>query len=112
MNKPTYKNKLLKYKPLFNVSHEYITCPIFWFSCYVQLFATHGLLPTRLLCPCDFLGKNTGVGYHFLLQGIFLTQESNPGLLHCRWILFNIHRHLFFSDSAIFKEFMAFRIDM
>ena len=35
----------------------------------------HGLLPTRLLCPYDFLGKNTGVGYHFLLQGIFLTQE-------------------------------------
>ena len=29
----------------------------------------------------DFLGKNTGVGYHFLLQGIFLTQESNQHLL-------------------------------
>ena len=32
-------------------------------------------------------GKNTGVGFHFLLQGIFPTQESNPGLLYCRWIL-------------------------
>ena len=31
-----------------------------------------------------FSGKNSGVGCHFLLQGIFLTQESNPGLLHCR----------------------------
>ena len=29
-------------------------------------------------------GKNTGVGCHFLLQGIFLTQGSNPGLPHCR----------------------------
>ena len=29
----------------------------------------------RLLCPWDFLGKNTAVGYHFLLQGIFLTQD-------------------------------------
>ena len=29
--------------------------------------------PTRLLCPWDFPGKNTGVGCHFLLQGIFLT---------------------------------------
>ena len=43
-----------------------------------------GLQPTRLLCPWDFPGKNTGAGCHFLLQGIFPTQESNPGLLHCR----------------------------
>ena len=33
----------------------------------------HGLQPTSLLCPWDSPGKNTGVGYHFLLQGIFLT---------------------------------------
>ena len=32
-------------------------------------------------------GKNTGVGYHFLLQGTFLTQGSNLCLLHYRWIL-------------------------
>ena len=31
-----------------------------------------------LLCPWDFSGKNTGVGCYFLLQGIFLTQGSNP----------------------------------
>ena len=36
----------------------------------------------------DFPVKNTGVGSHSLLQGIFLTQRSNPGLLHCRWILY------------------------
>ena len=36
----------------------------------------------------DSWGKNPGVGCHFLLQGIFLTQGSNPGLLHCRWILY------------------------
>ena len=35
-----------------------------------------------LLCPWDFPGKNTGVGCHFLLQGIFLTQGSNSGVLH------------------------------
>ena len=34
----------------------------------------------------DSPGKNTGVGSHALLQGIFPTQGSNPGLLHCRWI--------------------------
>ena len=41
----------------------------------------YGLYPARLLSPWDFPGKNTGVGYHFLLQGIFLTQGSNPHLL-------------------------------
>ena len=33
----------------------------------------------------DSPDKNTGVGYHALLQGIFPTQGSNPGLPHCRW---------------------------
>ena len=36
--------------------------------------------PTRPLCPWDSPDKNTGVGCHFLLQGIFLTQGSNPYL--------------------------------
>ena len=36
----------------------------------------------------DSPGKNTGVGCHALLQGIFPTQGSNPGLPHCRWILY------------------------
>ena len=35
-------------------------------------------VPTRLLCPWDSPGKNTGVGGHSLLQGIFPTQRSNP----------------------------------
>ena len=35
-------------------------------------------------------GKNIGVGCHALLQGIFPTQGSNPGLLHCRWILYRL----------------------
>ena len=41
----------------------------------------HGLQPTRLLYPWNFPGKNTGVGCHFLLQGIFPTQRSNLCLL-------------------------------
>ena len=36
--------------------------------------------------PWDFPGKNTGVGCHFLLQGIFQTEGLNLGLLHCRRI--------------------------
>ena len=45
------------------------------------------LQPVRLLCPQNSQCKNTGVGSHSLLQGIFPTQGLSPGLLHCRWIL-------------------------
>ena len=38
----------------------------------------------------DSPGQNTGVGCHFLLQGIFPTQGSNPGLPHCRWVLYHL----------------------
>ena len=47
-----------------------------------------GLQPTKFLCPWNSPGKNTGVGSHSLLQGIFLTQGLNLGLLHCRQIFF------------------------
>ena len=49
-----------------------------------------GLQPTRLLCPRDSPGKNTRGGCHALIQGIFPTQASNPGLPHCRKILFSL----------------------
>ena len=38
----------------------------------------------------DSPGKNTGMGCHAFLQGIFPTQESNLGLLHCRRILYQL----------------------
>ena len=41
-------------------------------------------------CPWDSPGKNTGVGCHALLQGIFPTQGSNPGLPHSRRILYQL----------------------
>ena len=47
--------------------HSYLTL------CYLS--------PARLLCSWDFPGKNTGMGYHAPLQGIFLTQELNPRIL-------------------------------
>ena len=46
------------------------------------------------------LGKNTGVGSHSLLQGIFPTQESNPDLLHCRQIL----HHLSHQGSPVISQ--------
>ena len=60
---------------------------VYSLSC-VRLLQPHGLQPARLLCPWDFPSKHTGVGCHFLLQGIFLIQKLNPGLLHCRWTLY------------------------
>ena len=50
----------------------------------------HRRQPTRLHSLWDSPGKNTGVGCHFLLQGLFPAQGSNPGLLHCRWILYQL----------------------
>ena len=48
------------------------------------------LQPHGLYSPWNFPGQNTGVGSLSLLQGIFPTQGSNPGLLHCRWILYQL----------------------
>ena len=53
----------------------------------VRLFATLCTVAHQVLRPWDSPGKSTGVGCHFLLQGIFPTQGSNPGLLHCRQTL-------------------------
>ena len=41
-------------------------------------------------CPWNSLGQNTGLGSLFLLQGIFPKRGSNPGLLHCRQILYQL----------------------
>ena len=53
---------------------------------HVRFFATPWTIAHQF--PLDFPGKNTGVGCHFLLQGIFLTQKLNSCLLHCRQILY------------------------
>ena len=59
-------------------------------------------------------GKNTGVGCHALLQGIFLTHGSNSGLLHCRQILYCLshqgsplihgsHKYFFVWERSLFR---------
>ena len=57
---------------------------------HIQLFAALWTTAFHLLCPWDFPGKNTGAGCHAFLQGIFPTQGSNPGLPHCRQILYQV----------------------
>ena len=56
-------------------------------SCSVM---SDSLQPHGLYSPWNSPGQNIGVGSHFLLQGIFLSQGSNPGLPHCRWILYQL----------------------
>ena len=53
-------------------------CSVLW---------SRSVVSDSLLHPWDSPGKNTGVGYHFLLQGIFTTQGLNLGLPHCRQTL-------------------------
>ena len=53
----------------------------------VRLFVTSQTVAYQA-CPWDSPGKSTGVGCHFLLQGIFPTQGSNLGLSHCRQTLY------------------------
>ena len=54
---------------------------------------SNSLRPHGLYSPWNSPGQNTGVGSRSLLQGIFPTQGSNPGLLHCRQILYQLsHR--------------------
>ena len=49
------------------------------------------LLPPHGLCsPWNSPGQNTGVDSHILLQGIFPIQRLNPGLSHCRWVLYQL----------------------
>ena len=51
----------------------------------------YSLQPHGLYSPWDSLGHNTRVGSLSLLQGIFPTQRSNPGLPHCWWILYQLN---------------------
>ena len=54
---------------------------------------SNSLWPYGLYSPWDSPGQNTGVGSLYLLQGIFSTQESSPGLLQCRQILYQLSQN-------------------
>ena len=80
---------------MVQLSHPYMTtgkiiCMTVSHSVMLDSLQPHGLQPNRLLRPWDFPGKDTGVVCHLLFQGIFLTQGSNLGLLHCRQILYRL----------------------
>ena len=66
----------------------------------------HELWPINLLCPQDSPGKNTGVGCHVLLQGVFPTRGWSPGLLHRRQILHHLRHQgaLFAASRCLLQE--------
>ena len=62
--------------------------------------------PHGLHSPWNSLGQNTEVGRLSLLQGIFPTQGSNSGLLHCRWILYQLsHKGSHRIESSVSASF-------
>jgi len=88
-----------------SVSYKYVTqcccCCLVAKSCLMLC----NPMPTRILCPWAFSGKNTGMACHFLLQVIFPTQESNPHLLNCRWIFYHwTTREAMWTQIGLYKE--------
>ena len=85
------KGAILSEEDLYfrNVKWRVCHCPLpKWsksHSVVSDSFEPHGLYN-----PWNSPGQNTGVGSLSLLQGIFPTQESNPGLPCCRWILYQL----------------------
>ena len=71
----------------------------------VRLFAIPWTVARQAPLSMDSPGKNTGVGCHVLFQGIFPTQVSNLGLLHCRWILYCLSQQ---SKKAQMEEIPEF----
>ena len=59
--------------------------------------------------PWNSLGQNIGVGCQAILQGIFLTQGSNPGLLHCKQILYHLSHQGSPTNSISDEKFQLFK---
>ena len=76
-------------KVIFNFIYLYIYIYISDYMC-AWLFAPPWTVACQAPLSMDFLGKNTGVDRHSLLQRIFLTQGLNLGFLHCRLILHHL----------------------
>ena len=85
-------------QPVLSVTWQWV-CECSAASVVSDHLRPHGLYPARLLCPRNSPVKNTGVGCHALLQGIFLTQGLNQRLLRCSQMLYPVS-HLGSPDLA------------
>ena len=91
---------------IYIYTHMYVYICIYVCMCVCALscsVVSNSLWPHGLYIPWNSPGQNTGVGSLSLLQGIFPTQGSNPGLLHCRQILY----HLSHQGSPLFPFSVA-----
>ena len=103
---PSWRNSVSL--PSSHSSHLYVLLCVL---CSVASVVSDSLRPyrlpsTRLLCPWDSPGKNTGEGCHALLQGIFPTQGLNQHLLCCRQTLYHLSNQESFSKERTY--FMIF----
>ena len=85
-------------------SSWHTSCAVFSCSVMSNSLQPHGLQPAGLFCPWGSPDKNTRMGCHTLLQGIFPTQGLNPGLPYCRQILY----HLSHQGSSRILECVAY----
>ena len=81
---------LSKYNLIHILSNINLGCVCVSRSVLSDFLWPNGLQPSRLLCPWNSPGKNTGVDCHSLFQRVFTTQGLNSGLLHCRQILYHL----------------------
>ena len=73
-----------------STNSDYFTSFLIWKESESCLVVYNSLWPHGLYSPWNFPGQNTGVGSRSLRQRIFPTQRSNPGLLHCTQILYQL----------------------
>ena len=110
-NKPVFKTEIeLKKKWLprgkgkgeinWKIGIDICACPQL---CLVLCYHIDYNLPGSSI-HVDSPGKSMGVGCHILLQGIFATQGSNPGILHCRQILY----YLSHQESLWIQEWVVY----
>ena len=90
----------------FNISSR----PYHTVSCSVMSNSRRpqGMQLTGILCPWNSPGNNARGGGHSLLQGNFLTQGSNPGLLHCRWTPYCLnHQEALYFFQLVMNSFSS-----
>ena len=85
-----------------------LCCAVLRRSVMLDSLQPHGLKPASLFCLWSSLGKNTGVGSHSLLLGIFSPQGSNPGLPYHRQILYRLNHQ----GSPRILEWVAYPFSM
>ena len=87
---PALQSNLKSSSERFPTLETYLCSCLLWIFCESRSAVSDCLQPHRLYSPWNSPGQNTGVGGLSLLQGIFPTQRSNPGLPHCRRILYQL----------------------